>query len=82
MLDQSSVVTKKCINLGNFTTNITAFNKNLTNWLIEYNFHRPHAALNYKTPIEFSNSQKVLPMYPSGTLFLDVKKLCYTNNIV
>jgi hypothetical protein len=41
-----------------------AFNKKLTEWLIEYNFHRPHEALGYETPIEFN---KVLPMYPSGT---------------
>ena len=40
------------------------FNRDLTEWLIEYNFNRPHQALDYQTPMEFS---KVLPMYPSCT---------------
>ncbi|MFH0950851.1 MAG: integrase core domain-containing protein [bacterium] len=40
------------------------FNRKLTEWLIEYNFGRPHEALRYKTPMEFS---KVLPMYSSCT---------------
>lgn len=55
------------INLGNFTTNVNFFNKNLTKWLIEYNFKRPHESLNYQTPINFNNSTKVSPMYPSST---------------
>lgn len=50
------------IKLGNFTTNIDKFNRNLTEWLIEYNFVRPHETLNYETPIEVS---KVLPMWSS-----------------
>ena len=52
------------IQLGNFTTDVDKFNENLTEWLVEYNFHRPHQALNYQTPIEVS---KVLPMYSSCT---------------
>jgi len=52
------------INLGHFTPNIEEFNKELTEWLIEYNFKRPHQALGYKTPLQFS---KVLPMYSSCT---------------
>lgn len=53
------------IKLGNFHSDPMIFNKNLTEWLIEYNFRRPHQTLNYKTPIEFS---KVLPMYSSCTM--------------
>ena len=53
------------IQLGNFTTDIDTFNKNLTEWLIEYNFVRPHETLNYETPIEVS---KVLPMWSSCTI--------------
>jgi hypothetical protein len=53
------------IQLGNFHSNPEVFNLRLTEWLIEYNFHRPHTALNYQTPIEFS---KVLPMYSSCTV--------------
>ena len=52
------------IALGHFTTDVGVFNRNLTEWLIEYNFRRPHETLDYQTPIEFS---KVLPMYSSCT---------------
>ena len=58
------------INDGNFTTNIHKFNKELVNWLIEYNFVRPHVTLDYMTPIEYledtlRKQQKLLPMYSS-----------------
>jgi transposase InsO family protein len=45
------------------------FNQRLTDWLIEYNFHRPHKTLDYKTPIEYLDEyyQKVLPMSSSPT---------------
>lgn len=45
------------------------FNHKLTDWLIEYNFHRPHKTLDYKTPIQYLDSyySKVLPMYSSRT---------------
>jgi len=52
------------VNLGNFTPDVIQFNRNLTEWLIEYNFYRPHNSLNNETPIKIT---KVLPMYPSGT---------------
>jgi len=51
------------VNLGNFTTDVTQFNQNFTEWLIEYNFRRSHQTLNYETPINFNNnSTKVLSM--------------------
>lgn len=54
--------------LGNRTTNLDVFNRRLTEWLVEYNFHRPHQSLGYKTPINFHyHYHKVLPMYPSST---------------
>lgn len=53
------------LSLGNFHPDPVIFNRNLTEWLIEYDFRRPHQSLNYQTPIEFS---KVLPMYSSCTL--------------
>ena len=52
------------LNLGNMRFDTDEFNRNLTEWLIEYNFKRPHETLNYETPLEFS---KVLPMYSSWT---------------
>jgi transposase InsO family protein len=45
------------------------FNHALTDWLIEYNFNRPHKTLAYKTPIEYLDMyyHEVLPMYSSPT---------------
>lgn len=57
------------IALGNMTADINIFNRNLTNWLIEYNFNRPHQTLDYLTPIEFTQKySKVSKMYSSNTL--------------
>jgi transposase InsO family protein len=57
------------IALGHLTSDCAIFNKELTEWLIEYNFKRPHQALQYLTPIDFNIKYlKVLPMYPSSTL--------------
>jgi len=40
----------------------------LTEWLVEYNFERPHQSLDYLTPIEFTQKYtKVLPMWSSST---------------
>lgn len=53
---------------GNMTTDIPEFNRRLTEWLVEYNFRRPHQALGYLPPISFTfKYHKVLPMYPSST---------------
>lgn len=58
------------INLGNFTPDLKEFNKQMTEWLIEYNFRRPHQTLGYIPPIEFNQKYlKVLPMYPSRTCY-------------
>ena len=57
------------INLGNFHSDPEIFNQKLTEWLIEYNFHRPYTFLNYETPIDFNNLTKVLLMCPSGTIY-------------
>lgn len=56
------------IEQGNAYPNPTIFNRKLTDWLIEYDFHRPHAALGYRRPIEIaSEGTKVLPINPSHT---------------
>ena len=46
------------------------FNLALTDWLIEYNFNRPHKTLAYKTPIEYLSAyyHEMLPMYSSPTI--------------
>lgn len=60
------------IDLGNYSSDTEAFNKKLTEWLIEYNFKRPHETLGYKTPIEFNN---LSPMYSSCTLVYSMTKM-------
>jgi len=56
------------IQMGHMTADCESFNKNLTEWLIEYNFKRPHQTLGYETPINYNyRYHKVLPMYPSST---------------
>ena len=57
------------IQLGNATPEPQEFNRRLTEWLVEYNFKRPHQALGYLSPINFIyRYDRLLPMYPSSTL--------------
>ena len=60
----NKTVEEEFIQLGNFTTNTLTFNSKLTDWLIEYNFKRPHQTLNYETPIKMTD---VSPRYSSST---------------
>jgi len=56
------------IQMGNFTPNTNIFNKNLSEWLIEYNFARPHLSLDKLPPIEYAQKyHQLFPMYPSHT---------------
>lgn len=53
---------------GNLQQDPVLFNQKLMDWLIEYDFHRPHTALGYRRPIEVASlSGKVLPINPSLT---------------
>ena len=61
-------LTDEFLALGNLTADTTWFNQRLTEWLVEYNFKRPHQTLGYLPPINFHfKYHKVLPMYPSST---------------
>jgi transposase InsO family protein len=61
-------IQEEFIDLGNFSSNPDIFNQRLLNWLIEYNFERPHQTLDYKTPIEIAcGKDHLLPMYSSST---------------
>jgi transposase InsO family protein len=52
------------LDLGNFSPDPTTQNRTLTEWLIEYNFQRPHETLSYQTPIRVA---RVSPMSPVCT---------------
>ena len=57
------------IDLGNMSADTVLFNERLTQWLIEYNFRRPHQTLDYMPPMNFHfKYHKVLPRYPSSTV--------------
>jgi hypothetical protein len=59
--------------LGNMSNDVLIFNQKLGNWLIEYNFNRPHQSLDYFTPIAFTQKySKVSNMYSSHTLFCNI----------
>ncbi len=52
--------------------NLIRANERLTEWLIFYNFKRPHQTLDYRSPFEyyhykFFEKQKLSPMYPTLT---------------
>ena len=60
------------LNDGNFTTDCDKLNITMTEWLVEYNFHRPHEILDYKSPFEYYEDTLVsnnilLPMYSART---------------
>lgn len=58
------------IQLGNRFHDTEIFNQKLTEWLIEYNYFRPHQSLGYVTPMCFIQKQKtLLPMYSSCTCY-------------
>jgi len=43
-------------------------NHDLTEWLVEYNFQRPHQSLDYQSPIEYATLNYPLsPMWPAST---------------
>ncbi len=61
-------------------TNLVKANERLTEWLIFYNFKRPHQTLDYRSPFEyyhykFFEKQKLSPMYPTLTVFCYYKKI-------
>jgi transposase InsO family protein len=56
------------IQMGNMLVDSQEFNRRLTEWLVEYNFRRPHQTLGYLSPINFIyRKEHLLPTYPSST---------------
>jgi len=63
-------VKEEFLMMGNMTKDVNVFNLRLTNWLVEYNFHRPHQTLDYYSPIQFTQKyDKVSEMYSSHTYY-------------
>ncbi len=57
---------REFLELGHLTADTKRFNQEVTEWLIEYAFVRPHQALGYDTPWEYySKAAKLSPMYSS-----------------
>jgi transposase InsO family protein len=60
---------------SNLSLDPEEFNPRLTEWLIEYNFNRPHQALGYLTPMEYIERElakinsSVLPMWSASTTY-------------
>jgi len=58
---------------SNLSLDPEEFNPRLTEWLIEYNFHRPHQSLAYLAPIDYIERElvkirsPVLPMWSAST---------------
>jgi transposase InsO family protein len=61
--------------------NIDDANKDLTNWLIEYNNVRPHETLDYQTPLSYAYQKfpEVLPMTPASTNLTHFQNLWYSS---
>ena len=67
----NGILQQEFVNLGNLHFDPEVFNPDLTEWLIYYNFVRPHYALGLKRPAEFANmtAAQVLPMYSPMTSY-------------
>lgn len=60
---------REFIELGHLTADTDRFNREVTEWLIEYAFIRPHQSLGYQTPWEYyANATRLLPMYSSRAM--------------
>ena len=65
----NGTIQQEYIDLGHYTTDVEKFNRSLVDWLIYYNFKRPHHSLGLKRPIEFATlQQEVLPILSPMTM--------------
>lgn len=70
----NGVLQQEFIDLGHFTTDVEAFNADLTDYLVYYNAKRPHHSLGLKRPLEIAMlaqqqpTGRLLPMYAPMTL--------------
>jgi len=66
----NGTIQQEYIDLGHYTADVEQFNHNLVDWLVYYNFKRPHHSLGLKRPIEFATlaTAEVLPILSPMTL--------------
>ena len=57
------------LELGNCHKDMKEFNRSLTEFLIIYNFKRPHQTLNYMTPIQYAQANGLLSKRSSSSTF-------------
>lgn len=66
----NGIIQQEYVNLGHFTLDVEKFNLGLVEWLIFYNFIRPHHSLGLRRPKDYVNlKSKVLPMYSPMTIY-------------
>lgn len=66
----NGIIQQEYVNLGHFTLDVEKFNNNLIDWLLFYNFKRPHHSLGLRRPIEYVKlKSEVLPMYSPMTFY-------------
>ena len=53
---------REFLRLGNYTSDIQEFNRRLTQWLLKYNYYRPHQSLNYLTPFQYHFKISLTPV--------------------
>jgi adenylate kinase family enzyme len=53
---------REFLRMGNYTSDIQEFNRRLTQWLLKYNYYRPHQSLNYLTPFQYHFKQSTIPV--------------------
>jgi transposase InsO family protein len=58
------------LEMGHLTADVDRFNREVTEWLIEFAFVRPHQSLGYQTPWEYySKAAKLSPRYSTHTAY-------------
>lgn len=55
------------LRFGNYTADVSVFNRRLTEWLVEYNAVRPHQALGYRTPLSVAEEGQHLSTMSSSS---------------
>lgn len=76
----NKTIEEEFLQMGNYIDEPEVFNSLLTDWLVEYNFNRPHQSLGYLSPMEFlyqKQREKVLPKSPTRAKSM----LCFNTSV-